>query len=69
MKMFEQVIVPDSKQGNDYTVTAEINQVTYDDREGPYYFVESTAKGKGRKLKKANFKRGKFYHYSEVIKL
>ena len=67
--MFEQVIVPDSKQGNDYTVTAEINQVTYDDREGPYYFVESTAKGKGRKLKKANFKRGKFYHYSEVIKL
>ena len=26
MKMFEQVRVPDSRKGNDYIVTAEINQ-------------------------------------------
>ena len=36
MKMFEQVRVPDSRKGNDYIVTAEINQVAYEDREGPY---------------------------------
>ena len=69
MKIFEHVIVPDSKQGNDYIVTAEINQVAYDDREGPYYFVQSTAKGRGRKIKKADFKKGKFYHHSDVIRL
>jgi len=69
MKMFEQVRVPDSRKGNDYIVTAEINQVAYDDREGPYYFVQKAESGKGRRIKKADFKRGKFYHHSEVMTL
>ena len=54
--MFEQVRVPDSRKGNDYIVTAEINQVAYDDREGPYYFVQKAESGKGRRIKKADFK-------------
>lgn len=69
MKMFEQVRVPDSRKGNDYIVTAEINQVAYDDREGPYYFVQRADAGKGRRIKKADFKKGKFYHHSEVMVL
>ena len=69
MKMFEQVRVPDSRKGNEYIVTAEVNQVNYDDREGPYYFVQTAEDGKGRKINKANFKKGKFYHHSEVMEL
>jgi hypothetical protein len=69
MKMFEQVRVPDSRKGNDYIVTAEVNKVNYDDREGPYFFVQSAESGKGRRIKKADFKRGKFYHHSEVMVL
>lgn len=69
MKMFEQVRVPDSRKGNDYIVTAEVNQVNYDDREGPYFFVQKAENGKGRKINKANFKKGKFYHHSEVMVL
>ena len=65
--MFEQVRVPDSRKGNDYIVTAEINQVAYDDRKGPYYFVQKAESGKGRRIKKADFKKGKFYHHSEVM--
>ena len=67
--MFEQVRVPDSRKGNEYIVTAEVNQVNYDDREGPYYFVQTAEDGKGRKINKANFKKGKFYHHSEVMVL
>ena len=69
MKIFAQVRVPDSRKGNDYIVTAEINQVAYDDKEGPYYFVQKAESGKGRKIKKADFKKGKFYHHSEVMEL
>jgi len=69
MKMFEQVRVPDSRKGNDYVVTAEVNKVAYDDRKGPYYFVQRADSNKGHKIRKANFKKGKFYHHSEVIKL
>lgn len=69
MKMFEQVRVPDSRKGNEYIVTAEVNQVNYDDREGPYYFIQTAEDGKGRKINKANFKKGKFYHHSEVMVL
>ena len=69
MKMFEQVRVPDSRKGNEYIVTGEINQVANDDREGPYYFVQRADVGKGRRITKANFKRGKFYHHSEVMVL
>ena len=67
--MFEQVRVPDSRKGNDYIVTAEVNQVAYDDKEGPYCFVQKAESGKGRKIKKADFKKGKFYHHSEVMVL
>jgi hypothetical protein len=69
MKMFEQVRVPDSRKGNEYIVTAEVNQVNYDDRKGPYFFVQTAEDGKGRKINKANFKKGKFYHHSEVMVL
>lgn len=69
MKMFEQVRVPDSRKGNDYIVTGEINRVANDDREGPYYFVQRADSGKGRRIKKADFKKGKFYHHSEVMTL
>jgi len=69
MKMFEQVRVPDSRKGNDYIITAEANKVAYDDREGPYFFIQTADAGKGKKINKANFKKGKFYHHSEVIKV
>ena len=69
MKMFEQVRVPDSRKGNDYIITAEVNKVGYDDREGPYFFVQKAENDKGRKIKKADFKKGKFYHHSEVMVL
>jgi len=69
MKMFEQVRVPDSRKGNDYIITAEVNKVGYDDREGPYFFVQKAENDTGRKIKKADFKKGKFYHHSEVMVL
>jgi hypothetical protein len=69
MKMFEQVRVPDSRKGSDYIVTAEINRVANDDREGPYYFVQKVDNGKIRRIKRADFKKGKFYHHSEVMVL
>ena len=69
MKMFEQVRVSDSRKGNEYIVTAEVNKVGFDDREGPYFFVQRADVGKGRRIKKADFKKGKFYHHSEVMVL
>ncbi len=69
MKMFEQVRVSDSRKGNEYIVTAEVNKVGFDDREGPYFFVQRADVGKGRRIKKADFKKGKFYHHSEVMTL
>lgn len=69
MKMFEQVRVPDSRKGNEYIITAEVNKVAYDDRKGPYFFVQRADVGKGRRIKKADFKKGKFYHHSEVMVL
>lgn len=69
MKMFSQVIVPDSKKNMEYVVTGEVNQLIPNDeiKEGPYYFIQCVIKGAGKKINKANFKQGKFYHYSEVI--
>jgi hypothetical protein len=69
MKMFEQVRVPDSRKGNEYVVTAEVNKVGFDDRKGPYFFVQKAENGKGRNIKKTDFKKGKFYHHSEVMVL
>lgn len=67
--MFEQVRVPDSRKSNEYIVTAEVNKVGFDDRKGPYFFVQRADVGKGSRIKKADFKRGKFYHHSEVMTL
>lgn len=69
MKMFSQVLIPDSKKGMEYVVTAEINSVNpeMDARSGPYYFVQEVTKGAARKLKKANFKQGSFYNHKDVI--
>ena len=65
--MFEQVRVPDSRKGNDYIVTAEVNKVDYDDREGPYFFVQSAESGKGRRIKKANFNLKEAYSINPAI--
>ena len=69
MKMFSKVFVPDSKKGMEYVVTAEINSVNpeMDSRPGPYYFVQEVKKGATRKIKKANFKQGRFYNAADVI--
>ena len=67
MKLFTQVNIPNPTNGKEYIATAQINQVAFDDREGPYYWVQEVAKGKASKIKKANFQEGKFYHHSEVM--
>ncbi len=67
--MFSQVLVPDSKNGMEYVVTAEVNEINpeKDNREGPYYFIQEVKQGIGKKTNKANFKKGKFYNHKEVI--
>ena len=69
MKMFSTVFVPDTKKGMEYVVTAEINSVNpeMDSRPGPYYFIQEVKKGATRKIKKANFKQGRFYNVDDVI--
>ena len=69
MKMFSTVLVPDTKKGMEYVVTAEISSVNpeMDSRPGPYYFVQEVKKGATRKIKKANFKQGRFYNAADVI--
>lgn len=69
MKMFSKVFVPDSKKGMEYVVTAEINSVNpeMDSRPGPYYFVQEVKKGTTKKVRKANFKQGRFYNIADVI--
>lgn len=69
MKMFTQVLTPDSKKGMEYVVTAEINSVNpeMDSRPGPYYFVQETKRGGAKRIKKANFKQGRFYNHEDVI--
>ncbi len=69
MKMFSTVFVPDSKRGMEYVVTAEITSVNpeMDSRSGPYYFIQEVKKGTTRKIRKANFKQGRFYNHEDVI--
>ena len=69
MKMFNKVLVPDSKKGMEYVVTGEINTVNpeIDSRPGPYYFVQEAKQGAGRRIKKADFKKGHFYNHKDVI--
>jgi len=67
MKLFTQVITTNASKDKEYVVTAQANKVAFDDREGPYYWVQEVAKGKASKIKKANFQEGKFYHHSEIL--
>tara|TARA_B100000287_G_C20231291_1_gene622224 strand:- start:130 stop:345 length:216 start_codon:yes stop_codon:yes gene_type:complete len=69
MKMFSQVLIPDSKKGMEYVVTAKTNFVNpeIDSRPGPYYFVQEANKGAGKRINKANFKKGRFYNHEDVI--
>jgi len=67
--MFSSVLVPEAKNGMEYVVTAEISSVNpeMDNRPGPYYFVQEVKKGAVKKIKKANFKQGRFYNHEDVI--
>lgn len=69
MKMFSTVLIPEAKKGMEYVVTAEINSVNpeMDNRPGPYYFVQEVKKGAAKKIKKANFKQGKFYNHKDIV--
>ena len=69
MKMFSTVLIPEAKKGMEYVVTAQVDSVNpeMDSRQGPYYFIQEVRKGAAKKLKKANFKQGKFYNHEDVI--
>lgn len=67
MKLFTQVNIKNPSKGKEYIATAQINQVAFDDREGPYYFIQEVAKGKAKRSKKANFMEGQWFHHSEII--
>ena len=69
MKIFSTVFVPDSKMGMEYVVTAEVTSIhpEMDSRPGPYYFIQEVKKGTTRKIRKANFKQGRFYNHEDVI--
>jgi hypothetical protein len=66
MKLFSKVHIQSPKAGKEYIATAQVNQVAFDDREGPYYWVQEVNKGAAQRIKKANFKEGKFIHHSEL---
>ena len=53
----------------EYVVTAQVDSINpeMDSREGPYYFIQEVRRGATKKLKKANFKQGKFYNHADVI--
>ena len=69
MKMFNTVLIPEAKKGMEYVVTAQVDSVNpeIDSREGPYYFIQEVRRGATKKIKKANFKQGKFYNHADVI--
>jgi hypothetical protein len=69
MKIFDTVTVPQAKKGMEYVVTAKVDSVNpeMDPREGPYYFVQEVRKGAAKKIKKANFKQGRFYNHKDII--
>lgn len=69
MKMFSNVLVPDAKKGMEYVVTAQVSSVNpeIDNRPGPYYFIQEVKRGATKKIKKANFKQGRFYNNADVI--
>lgn len=69
--MFSKVLVPDSKKGMEYIVTAEVTAIhpEVDNRPGPYYFIQEAKQGTGRRIRKADFKKGRFYNVADVITL
>ena len=69
MKMFSTVLIPDAKKGMEYVVTAQVSSVNpeIDNRPGPYYFIQEVKRGATKKIKKANFKQGRFYNNADVI--
>lgn len=69
MKIFDTVTVPQAKKGMEYVVTAQVDSVNpeMDPREGPYYFVQEVRKGAAKKIKKANFKQGRFYNHQDLV--
>ena len=68
MKLFSTVLIPEAKKGMEYVVTAQVDSVNpeMDSRPGPYYFIQEVRKGAAKKIKKANFKNGRFYNCSDV---
>jgi len=68
MKMFSTVLIPEAKKGMEYVVTAQVSSIhpEMDSREGPYYFIQEVRRGTAKKIKKANFKQGKFYNHQDV---
>jgi len=69
MKMFSQVSVPNAQKNSEYVVTAQINKVFNDEREGPFYFIQETNKGGAQRVQKVDFKNGRYYHHSLVKSL
>lgn len=69
MKIFDTVTVPQAKKGMEYVVTAQVDSVNpeMDPRKGPYYFVQEVRKGTAKKIKKANFKQGRFYNHQDLV--
>ena len=69
MKLFSTVLIPETKKGMEYVVTAQVDSVNpeMDSRQGPYYFIQEVRKGAAKKIKKANFKQGQFYNHEDVI--
>ena len=69
MKMFSTVLIPGAKKGMEYVVTAQVNSVNpeMDSRKGPYYFIQEVKNKTGKRVKKADFKQGRFYNHEDVI--
>lgn len=68
MKIFDTVTVPQAKKGMEYVITAQVDSIhpEMDSRKGPYYFIQEVRKGTSKKIKKANFKQGRFYNHEDI---
>ena len=67
--MFSTVLIPEAQNGMEYVVTAQVDSIhpEMDSRKGPYYFIQEVRKGTAKKIKKADFRKGKFYNHADVI--
>ena len=52
----------------EYVITAQVDSIhpEMDSRKGPYYFIQEVRKGTSKKIKKANFKQGRFYNHEDI---